>query len=337
MHKLLRDFSLKKALIYVGIFVLGWSVHALWDTTLKRAISIDYDPALRRADEFAFTAPLLACATPSFTSDAYVGLEADLEKYIAGLQRTGKVTDVSVYVRDMAGRWMGINENEQYVPASLLKVPLLMAFYKQSEREPRILEKRLSYDGGTDANSLERIKSSNYIKPGSHTIRELLKAMVAYSDNNATGLLNKAIDETVLADTYTDLGLTLPRANQTSESLLSAKQFTYFFRVLYNATYLTPEHSEEALALLAESDFDRGIRAAVPKDIKIVTKFGERSIYTPQKELLERDLHDCGVVYAKEGPFHICIMTRGDDLDTQAEVIQEVARRVYEAITRMGT
>ena len=72
--------------------------------------------------------------------------QSKVEELIKNEQSTGKVRDVAVYFRSLSdGMWFGINENEKFSPASLLKVPVMMAYLKLAESDPDILKKKYAY------------------------------------------------------------------------------------------------------------------------------------------------------------------------------------------------
>jgi len=55
----------------------------------------------------------------------------------------GLLQDGSVYFRDLNnGMWFGINEGVFYRPASMLKVPVMIAYFKLAESTPAILAKK---------------------------------------------------------------------------------------------------------------------------------------------------------------------------------------------------
>jgi len=51
----------------------------------------------------------------------------------------------------------------------------------------------------------------------------------------------------------------LPGEEDINDSV-SLKEYSSFFRILYNASYLTPSSSQFALSLLTKTDFTDGIR-----------------------------------------------------------------------------
>ncbi len=71
-----------------------------------------------------------------------------------------------------------------FVPASLLKVPVMMAYYKQAESDPTLLSKKITFTKSVDQ-SVEYFASAT-IKPGTtYSVEELIHAMIVNSDNDA--------------------------------------------------------------------------------------------------------------------------------------------------------
>jgi beta-lactamase class A len=164
---------------------------------------------------------------------------------------------LGVYVRNLNnGPWFGINENEYYSPASLMKVPVLITYLKWMELDPSIRDKQilLEEDG---------LNTSQYYEPTTHLLtgksysaKELLEEMIVYSDNRSMVALMKAIPIDIYVRVNTDLGITVPGA-KTPENYLSVKEVATFFRILYNASYLDRASSEYALELLSRVTFDK--------------------------------------------------------------------------------
>lgn len=242
---------------------------------------------------------------------------------------------MSVYVIDYGrGKWSSVNEDTQYEPASMLKVPVMIAYYRLAEKDPSVLTEQIAYKGD-DQNVDEYYRSKNNIVPGRYyTVEQLIESMITNSDNTAMVLLTQHINPATLAEVYTDLNLPLPDSN-TEVQYLSAKLYAYFFRILYNDTYLTREYSEKALTLLLKADIP-GIRAGVPEGVEVAQKFGERTTYDQNKTVTNRELHDCGIVYKADDPYLLCIMSRGrsNDFPTLAKNISDLSALVYKNITK---
>jgi beta-lactamase class A len=280
--------------------------------------------------------PLIACEIPDkkiFTR--LQPLHDQLSKFINENIDSNLAQNVSVYFRDLiSGQWTGLNEDEQYIPASLVKVPLMMAYYKYAEISPEIFNKKIKYIGPNDLDLDQEIaKPPNSLELGKeYSISELLSRMIIYSGNNSHAMLDGAIDSKFQEQVYADLKVEFPALyGDGTEKSITARSFSTFFRTLYNATYLNREMSQKALELLAKANFSEGLIAGVPKDTIVAHKFGERTVHVKNTgEVLLRELHDCGIIYAPSHPYALCVMTKGKDFENLKKVISGISKITYE-------
>ncbi|MDP3837065.1 MAG: hypothetical protein Q8Q67_03110 [bacterium] len=85
--------------------------------------------------------PLLDCSDAHGTSEQEI--EKKIKESINRNIKDGKITYASVYFRDLNnGPWVGINEDEEFTPASLLKVPLMISYLKIAEAFPSVLDEK---------------------------------------------------------------------------------------------------------------------------------------------------------------------------------------------------
>ncbi|HSI21340.1 MAG TPA: serine hydrolase, partial [Verrucomicrobiae bacterium] len=92
-----------------------------------------------RLEGYTYTKPLLACDTlpTGVHSSQMETVKKTVEEEINEAVQRGDVTHVSVYVRDLVNRQeVSINGDEKFFPASLKKVPLMMAYFKAAETSP---------------------------------------------------------------------------------------------------------------------------------------------------------------------------------------------------------
>jgi beta-lactamase class A len=295
----------------------------------------------KRADDpkLALINPLLSCNVSENKEFAeYTPLEKEINTVVAHTDPSGK-SSVSVYYRDLeSGRWFGVNEDALYSPASLLKVPMMIAYFKEAESNPAVLSKEIYYDGTTVvSNDVEHFKSKEDIRPNQYyTVDQLIASMIEHSDNAATTLLFQNINNNSLVEVMTDIGLRFPETGGTSagtDDYMTVKSYSYLFRLLYNSTYLSRDMSEKAMELLSYSDFASGIVKGLPTGVKAAQKFGERTIEDTAGNSLGRELHDCGIVYYPEHPYLLCVMTKGNDFDTLSSIIGNVSTAVYKNVT----
>jgi beta-lactamase class A len=265
-------------------------------------------------------------------------MKTKINNLIETLKTSGKVDDLSLYFRRLNnGEWVNINETAKFSPASLMKVPIMIAYFKLSESDPSILDKKLTYDKGDDANLPEYTKPSKSIQKGqSYTVNELIEYMVVYSDNNALNLLVQNADPNSLQEVYTDLGIKIPNPTLEGADCFTVKDYALFIRILFNATYLNKDLSEKALEIMSRSDFKGGIVAGVPSDVPVAHKFGERIFLDPTGILFKSyELHDCGIVYYSQSPYLLCIMTKGSKGKNYSDLedsIKQISQLVYSEV-----
>lgn len=237
------------------------------------------------------------------------------------------VKSISLYFRELNdGPWFAVGETEKFAPASLLKVPVMMAILKASENDSKFLEKRLHVEFGSDSNAGSHNMPKMPLRAGdSYTVEELLYYMIVHSDNNATEILDGLVDPSVLRKTFSIMGVEYPYLSGRNDYSMTVQAYASFFRVLYNASFLDTDMSIKALKLLLESEYKDGLAAGVPSNVKVAHKFGERSVGDTGVE----QLHDCGIVYYPKRPYLLCVMTRGTRFDVLDDVIRKISQSVY--------
>ncbi|MBI5044617.1 MAG: serine hydrolase [Candidatus Levybacteria bacterium] len=321
MRKILLSVLLGVLLFAGGVFCGKY----LFLQDIKETIdhSVTYESRLGKG--FSFINPLLECNIAQFTGRGLNILDDKLQNLIAKLKNQGKVVDVAIYYRDLNnGPWFGINEKMDFSPASLLKLPVLMAYYKQAEITPEILKQKITISGKKYVIPQDIVPKMALEEGKSYTVEELLERMIVYSDNQALVLLSENISEELINKVTIDLGIVTPTENSALVDFMTVKDYSGLFRVLFNASYLNQEYSEKALKLLSNSDFKSGIVAGVGKDVVVAHKMGEREISASIKQL-----HDCGIVYIPNNPYLLCIMTRGKDFTELSSVIRDISSTVH--------
>lgn len=263
--------------------------------------------------------------------DPKIGLlEQDLKALLSENDEHTDHTTVGIFFRELnyGGTSFGIHSDLSFSPASLFKVPLMMAYFKQAEKDPNFLNTKLAYTESMNLNQHEFYTAREYIQIGNeYTIEQLIEYMIIHSDNEATYLLKQHLDPAISNQTYIDLGINVPENNPEAE-FMTVRAYSSFFRILYNSTYLNDELSSKALGILTKSDFKLALRKPIPNDIRVAHKFGER---TSSRSNLKQ-LHDCGIIYFPNHPYSLCVMTKGNDFNEQSEQISKISEIVYERI-----
>lgn len=325
----LNNKYIKLGLIFFIGFILGiflcYLINSIGEESEYNNLS-DFQKEIRKGG-YTFINPLLECNYPDTISTKTVKeTKYKINNLVSNYLESKKAKDIAFYFRDLNnGSWFGINEKAEFSPASMLKVPIMIAYYKLSEVNPDILMKKIKFDI-EDQNNIENIKPTHQIeRDKEYTVDELIKYMIVYSDNNAKNLLYFNLPEADLNRIYTDLGIAIPGIRK-AEDFMTVTEYASFFRILYNSSYLNEVASEKALKILKDAEFNDGIAKKIPSNIVVTNKFGERKIDDVTQ------LHDCGIVYYPDHPYLICIMTRGSSFEEQEKIIQDLSYETYKKV-----
>ncbi len=268
-----------------------------------------------------FVNPLLECPEGEALRRPVRLFGEQVETLLAARRGEQRIRRASVYFRDLNnGPWFAAGDPGTYTIASLLKIPLLIGYLKRAEGDPAILQKRLRFDGTPSDAQTQNVAPARRLEPGqAYTVEDLLERAVVYSDNDAAAVL-AADDGGQSMSSIRELAGFPPFQGGTLS--LGPRHFSTMLRILYNASYLSVAMSERALELLARSEFRDGLVAGVPPGVAVANKFGER------EENGVVQLHDCGIIYAPERPYVLCVMTEGARFADLVSVIADVSRLV---------
>ncbi len=269
---------------------------------------------------------------PVLSKAAYEVFRSKLMSGIDEEIAVGRAENIAVFFRDLAsGPTFSINPNKKFTPASLLKIPLAMTYFRMADEGQIYLAQKLVPYNFTLALK-QKFSPVETIKPGElYEIQDLLRRMLAFSDNGAWEVLYDNLrqitsSDELLLETFKDVGIIDAATSNIDNETLSVKSYASLFRLLYNASYLSKESSDKLLQYLSESTFNDGLRRGVPDNIQIAHKLGER--YAESNYYL----HDCGIVYYPKNPYLLCVMTHGENIDDLAGIIGQISKDVYEEV-----
>jgi beta-lactamase class A len=285
----------------------------------------------RHEGESNYINPLLGCdVAEEVLTDPEIGnIKSKVEPIVKSAMEKRLATNVGVYFRELNdGYWFSIGETEKFVPASLRKVPLMIALLKQAERENGLLDRVVKVDLSNDYTLAQNVKPSQSLEFGkSYTVRDLMFRMIVYSDNNAFTCLTRIVDRNEYANVFSKLRMQNPLASKDDE-FLSVQTYASFFRVLYNASYLSREASDAALGILAKSEFKAGLVAGVLPGVEVSHKFGEQS--DAREGTIQ--LHDCGIVYYPKHPYLLCVMSKGTNFEPLDNIIKDISAAIFSEV-----
>lgn len=303
------------------LFILGWvgAVYFLNNSKVKCTT------------KFVLLNPDVVCGKPdAIKKSGYIKTQEEISTFIEEERALGHVKNVSVYFRDLVnGPVFGIDETADFTSASLLKLPLALFYMILAEKNPELLNQKLSFSSNKETFTQTYAPSETIVVNQPYTVYELLGHMLVYSDNNAYELLSAhmyASDQaSLIKEAYLEMGL-ISDVGRYSEDI-TVRRYGSMFRGLYNASYFRPELSNKILEWLIQSEFNLGLVGGVPEGVKVAHKFGERTFPDGLKQL-----HDCGIVYFPDNPYLLCVMTRGEDYKELTTMISTISRKVYEEV-----
>ncbi len=299
-----------------------WKERQFTEQTISSASSYTCNYNVKRMNGYKFIKPLMF-VDDDCESDQLMGIKQKMATIIDRYKSVGDITTASVYLRVYAhNEWTSVNDNERFDPGSLFKVPVLIAILKQDELHPGFLNKSFVYNQHINAGKNVAFASKTIQLGQTYTVKELLTYMIKYSDNNATILLEKNLDPKILQKLFSDIGLEVPNM-YASQYLFNTKEYSYFMRAIYNAGYLSADHSEYAGELLSLCDFKGGILLGLPKGTRVAHKFGESGTQ------IDKQLHESALVYLANKPYLLTVMTKGKDNKKLSQLIGEISQTVY--------
>lgn len=258
---------------------------------------------------------------------ARVGLEKALREYGSAQESGGQLYKYGIYFRDFqSNATIGIHEAEDFSPASLLKLPVAMWYYKQAESDPSFLSNEINFTGPKGVN-VEHFPPKRSVTVGTtYSLEQLIELMLQESDNDATNILSQYAGGPIQTNSvYEDLGIT--GVNDYNTYIIDVHTYAAFFSSLYKVQYLNRFYSNQLLEVMTHASFADGLAAGVPSSVPIAHKFGERVI-DASKSIVQ--LHDCGIVYAAH-PYLLCVMTQAHSYAAALAFISGISHKVFDA------
>lgn len=215
---------------------------------------------------------------------------------------------------------IGVNEKTEIDSASLVKVPLVMAYYHQVEnsgleqKNPVVALEQRHIDSGFGDMWQRGV--------GAHvSVEEAIRLSLVNSDNTASNVVASIVSGGEYTQVYEGLDIDMTR-NQDMRLSIGARSYASVLKALYLASVVNREHSQKILKYLTQTPFNDKLVAGVPSDIKVAHKIG---IY--QGKIYQ----DCGIVYVPSRPYLLCMMSHSNEDDARSRMVS-ISKTVYEYV-----
>ena len=231
------------------------------------------------------------------------------------------------YKNLVTGEKAGFREKEEFLPASVVKLPLLMGMLlKESRGETDFNEKILICDS-------QKIPGCGAVQHMSGDveldIRTLYKLMIVISDNTATNALLRHYGVAEMRESFLELGMAgtqfnreyydFEKENRGIQNYFVPEELGILLEKMYHRTLISPEASELLESILLKQQINHKLGGKLPEDVPIAHKTGEEDHKT----------HDVGIIYAKQ-PFVACFASNDVDVPVFEDFIRRSALALYQ-------
>lgn len=233
------------------------------------------------------------------------------------------------YYKNLAtGYTYGIREEEAYLAASVIKLPLFLHVLAQSAGGSFSLNDRLTVEDWEKMPSCGGL--TLFTGPVETDIRTLCRLMIDLSDNTATnrlirlctipganrGFQSMGLEKTVLRRLLFDA----EAAAAGLENTISPREMGTLLEQLYRNRFVSPEISREAMEVLLKQQIDHKLDGKLCGAVPIAHKTGED----------DRLSNDVGIVFAPQ-PFVICFAGHDTDVYRWEDLMRRAAYDLYQA------
>ena len=266
----------------------------------------------------------------------------DRENKIQQLIRESGAEMVGVAYFDL---WTGaeilINADESFHAASTMKVPLMMEVFRQDRKGKLSLDDYIPIkndfisiaDGSRYSISAESDSEQTlYNRIGqTEVVRELVRMMIDASSNLATNLLIERVTAPSVMDYMREIGAKNIRVLRGVEdgkayelgmnNTTTARDLMIVLRHIARRQAVSSKASSDMVKILLEQEFNDGIPAGLPKEVKVAHKTGS----------ITKIDHDAAIVYPpNRKPYVLVVLTRGIADEKRAhKLIADISRAIY--------
>lgn len=222
-----------------------------------------------------------------------------------------------VYVNELdSGKSFGLNEEMVFPAASTVKVPLLMAVYKNIEIGKISKDDTMVY---TSADYEDGAGSIQYTKIGEKwTVQELAKRMMKQSDNVAKNMFFRLLGFKNVQNYITGLGV--ESVDMSINNTTTPKDAGILLTLIYKNKVVDKELSDEMMNLMVETDFEKRLPRYL-EGVRVSHKIGTWA----------GAISDTGIVFLDGRPYTISVYSKEiQNVEDAENVIGTISKKVYD-------
>jgi beta-lactamase class A len=270
----------------------------------------------------------VAAAQPTLSELLQNKTMAELRRFDEGFDGA-----LGVAVIDLTdGRTFGLHSDTVFPQASVIKIAILARMYQAARAGKFTLDERVTIEPGEAVSGSGRLQQRLKNGPVSPTVRELIGAMIEWSDNTATNKciamagmddVNRMLDELGLRNTRLRRKMMDSAAVARGEENVSTPaEMAHLMETIYRGKLVDEAASREMLEVLKM--VEGGIHEGLPLDVGTASKTGE----------LPGARGETGVVFLEGRPFVLSVMSAF--IDDRRSPVPEVTRIVYRYFEKLA-
>ena len=260
-------------------------------------------------------------APPGFDAEA---LQARIEEIVEG--RWGAY-GVAV-LEPVSGTRLSLRDDEEFVVASIGKLPGFAALYRAGARGELDLEEEISIRSediqGYGTGDLEAFPVGHSL-----SLRETAYRLVNHSDNTAWAMLDRRLGADKISAELKDAGIENSRySDYRSGYFTTPNDVLLLLEKISDPQFTSEELSREMLDAMTETSLEDRIPEKLPRDVRVAHKTGSYG----------ENFGDAGVIFYEDAQgverhYYLVVLARGAVEPEARDVIQNVSLAVYEALT----
>lgn len=237
-------------------------------------------------------------------------LKKDLESYIKEAEGQYGI----YYYNLVTGDEFGINDKDEYIAASTIKIPLNLYLYtriKSGSVDPQGILTYLEddYEEGTGQIRYEETGKT-------YTIRELSKLSITISDNVAANMLFRFLGINNVKDYMRKAGGIVVKDG---ENVSCPRDMGLYMKLVYEFYRKQGNLGEELMNNFLNTEFNDRIPALLPNETKVAHKIGTQVGV----------LNDVGIVIT-DNPYVLSVMSKEVDEEKAPEVIAGISKKIFD-------
>ncbi|MCX7708941.1 MAG: class A beta-lactamase-related serine hydrolase [Clostridia bacterium] len=246
------------------------------------------------------------------SSNKIASLKSDLNKYISGFKGIYGI----YYLNLTNGDEFGINESQEYIAASTVKVPMNLYLYAKIhegsvKRDGVLTYMKEDYEEGTG-----ELRYAEFGKQ--YPIYELSRLSIVKSDNVATNMLFRFLGKSKVKDFMVRSGGMVVKKD---ENLSCPRDMALYMKLVYDFYKKDPVLGKELMGSLEKTEFNERLPALLPKNLRIAHKTGNQV----------GAIHDVGIVFA-DTPYILSVMSRDVNEEEAFQVVANISKKVYDHV-----